>query len=67
MKDYVVTFFKGGYSSSRCRYDYIVTAKNKTEAKRKIKDYFFYNVSNVSATLTTDYKSLNPYSVFERL
>ena len=63
-KDYVVSYYTGGYTSNRCRHDYIVTAKNKTEAKRMIKNRN-YNAKGVTASLVSEYKHLNPYSVFE--
>ncbi len=65
-QDFVVTGFKGGYSSNSERWDWIVSAKNKAEAKKKVQDRKG-KLRGISATPVSDYKSLNPYSVFQRL
>ena len=62
-KDYVVSYYTGGYTSNRCRHDYIVTAKNKTEAKRMIKNRN-YNAKGVTASLVSEYKYYLIYIIY---
>ena len=68
-KDYVVTGIitsdygrAGNYSE---RYDYIITATNKPEAKRIFKSRHS-SAKKVTASLASDYKYLDPYTTFER-
>ncbi len=65
-QDFVVGGYSGGYSSDSERYDYIVSAINKNDAKKKLKDAKPF-LKKLNAAPVTDYTELDPYSTFERL
>jgi len=65
-QDFVVGGYSGGYSSNSVRYDYIVSAINKNEAKKILKAVKPH-LRKINATPVTDYTQFNPYSTFERL
>ena len=65
-QDFVVGGYSGGYSSDSERYDYIVSAINKRDAKKKLKDAKPH-LKKINAAPVTDYTELDPYSTFERL
>ena len=65
-QDFVVGGYSGGYSSNSERYDYIVSAINKNDAKKKLKDAKPH-LKKINAAPVTDYTELDPYSTFERL
>lgn len=65
-QDFVVGGYSGGYSSDSERYDYIVSAINKNDAKKKLKDAKPH-LKKINAAPVTDYTELDPYSTFERL
>jgi hypothetical protein len=64
-QDFVVTGYSGGYTSSRSSYTYIVSAKNKIEAKNILKRK--KNLQKISAHPVSDFKTIDPYREFEVL
>jgi len=62
-QDFVVGGYSGGYSSNSVRYDYIVSAINKNEAKKILKAVKPH-LRKINATPVTDYTQFNPYSTF---
>ena len=64
-EDFVVTGYEGGYNSTSYSYTYIVTAKNKREAKSIVS--FRKDLKRLTATPVSDFKELDPYRVFKRL
>ena len=64
-EDFVVTGYEGGYNSTSYSYTYIVTAKNKREAKSIVS--FRKDLKRLTATPVSDFKELDPYRVFKRI
>lgn len=64
-QDFVVTGFSGGYSSNRERFDFIVSALNKNEAKLIVREA--KGLKNLFARCVDEFKSLNVYEVFKPL
>ena len=65
-KDYVVSGMLGGLSRNSERVVYIVSAKNKVEAKDKLRRKF-RRIRKVTASLTSSYAQFDPYDEFETL
>lgn len=65
-QDFVVGGTAGGYDRSAEHWTYIVTAKNRTEAKRMLRNAK-PSLKRVYAEPVTSYKYLDPYQAFARL
>jgi hypothetical protein len=65
-QDFVVGGYSGGYSSNSERYDYIVSAINKNEAKKILKAVKPH-LRKINANPVSDYTQFNPYTTFKRL